>query len=136
MIVAKRWLFSRIVFLRNTNYQSQCGSITGLVSWANTYDQAYHPKKVAKTFIIFCYWWYFCDFCYLTFFYFTEKALLVLEMAQNKWLAPSSTRPFTLPRPIKWVPWTSGDIVVKSKRSPYSGSKLRDGWTPSIKEGP
>ena len=35
-----------------------------------------------------------------------------------------STQSFILLRLIKWVPWISGDLVVKSKLPPWSGSSL------------
>ena len=41
---------------------------------------------------------------------------------ENQWVVPRSTQPFILPRLIKWVPGISGDLVVKSKLSPCSGS--------------
>ena len=41
---------------------------------------------------------------------------------QNHWVAPRSTQPFILPRSIKWVPGISGNLVVKSKLPPQSGT--------------
>ena len=41
---------------------------------------------------------------------------------QNHWVAPRLTQPFILLRLIKWVPGTSGNLVVKSKLSPRSDS--------------
>ena len=43
---------------------------------------------------------------------------------QNHWVAPWSTQPLILPRSIKWVPGISGNLVVKSKLPPRSGSSL------------
>ena len=43
---------------------------------------------------------------------------------QNHWVAPRSTQPFILPRSIKLVPGISGNLVVKSKLPPRSGSSL------------
>ena len=43
---------------------------------------------------------------------------------QNHWVAPRSSQPFILPRSIKWVPEISGNLVVKSKLPPRSGSSL------------
>ena len=43
---------------------------------------------------------------------------------QNHWVAPRSTQPFILPRSVKWVPGISGNLVVKSKLPPRSGSSL------------
>ena len=43
---------------------------------------------------------------------------------QNHWAAPRSTQPSTLPRSIKRVPGISGNLVIKSKLSPRSGSNL------------
>ena len=43
------------------------------------------------------------------------------------------TQPFILPRSIKWVPGTSGDLVVKSELFLWSGSLLRGSWALSIK---
>ena len=40
----------------------------------------------------------------------------------NHWVAPRLTQPFILLRRIKWVPGISGNIVVKSKLAPWSGS--------------
>ena len=39
-------------------------------------------------------------------------------------VASRSTQPFILPRSIKWVPGVSGNLVVKRKLSPRSGSSL------------
>ena len=41
---------------------------------------------------------------------------------QNQWLAPRSIQAFILQRSIKWVQGPSGDLVVKTKLSPHSGS--------------
>ena len=41
---------------------------------------------------------------------------------QNHWAAPMSTRPFILLRSIKRVPGISGNLVVKHKLPPQSGS--------------
>ena len=41
---------------------------------------------------------------------------------QNHWVAPNLTQPFILLWSIKWVRRTTGDLVVKSKLSPSSGS--------------
>ena len=41
---------------------------------------------------------------------------------ENRWVSPRSTQFFILPRSIKWVPGTSGNLVVKSKLPPWSGS--------------
>ena len=43
---------------------------------------------------------------------------------QNQWVAPRLTQPFILPRSIKWVPGISGNLVVKRKLPPWSGSSL------------
>ena len=43
---------------------------------------------------------------------------------QNHRVAPRSTQPFILPRSIKLVPGNSGNLVVKSKLPPRSGSSL------------
>ena len=43
---------------------------------------------------------------------------------QNHGVAPRSAQPFILPRSIKWVPWISGELVVKSKLRPRSGCSL------------
>ena len=43
---------------------------------------------------------------------------------QNHWVAARSTQPFILPQSIKWVPGISGNLVVKSKLLPRSGSSL------------
>ena len=43
---------------------------------------------------------------------------------QNHRGAPRSTQPFILLRSIKWVPGISGNLVVKSKLPPRSGSRL------------
>ena len=40
---------------------------------------------------------------------------------QNHLLAPRLVQPILYPRSVKWVPSTPGDLVVKSKLSPYSG---------------
>ena len=41
-----------------------------------------------------------------------------------KAVAPRLTQPFISPRSIKWVPGISGNLVVKSKLPPRSGSSL------------
>ena len=43
---------------------------------------------------------------------------------QNHWIAPRLTQPFILPGSIKWVPGIFGNLVVKSKLPPWSGSSL------------
>ena len=43
---------------------------------------------------------------------------------QNRCVAPRLTQPFILPRSVKWVPEISGNLVVKSKLPPRSGSSL------------
>ena len=43
---------------------------------------------------------------------------------QNHWAAPRPTQPFILPRSIKWVTGISGNLMVKSKLPPRSGSSL------------
>ena len=43
---------------------------------------------------------------------------------QNHWVAPRSTQSFILPMSVKWVPEVSGNLVVKSKLPPQSGSSL------------
>ena len=40
------------------------------------------------------------------------------------WVAPRSTQLFILPRLIKWVPRISGNLVVKNKLPPWSGTSL------------
>ena len=63
------------------------------------------------------------------------------EKAKKGWastkykVAPSSTQPFILSRLIKWVPGISGNLVVKSKLPPQSGTSLEGSWIPSIKRG-
>ena len=47
-----------------------------------------------------------------------------VSRVQNHWVAPRSTQPFILPRSVKWVPEISGNLVVKSKLPPRSGSSL------------
>ena len=43
---------------------------------------------------------------------------------QNQWVAPRLTQPSILSRSIKRVPAISGNLVVKSKLPPRSGSSL------------
>ena len=43
---------------------------------------------------------------------------------QDHWVAPISTQHFILRRSIKWVPGIPGNLVVKSKLPPWSGSSL------------
>ena len=43
---------------------------------------------------------------------------------QNQWVAPRLTQPSILSRSIKQVPAISGNLVVKSKLPPRSGSSL------------
>ena len=43
---------------------------------------------------------------------------------QNHWVAPRLTQPFILLRSIKWVPGIFGNLVVKSKLPPWTGSSL------------
>ena len=43
---------------------------------------------------------------------------------QNHWVALRLTQPFILPRLIKWVPGISGNLVVKSTLSLWSGTSL------------
>ena len=50
-------------------------------------------------------------------------------------VTPRPTRPFFLPRSIKWVPGISWDLVVKSKLSPRSDSVALQLLNPSIKRG-
>ena len=72
--------------------------------------------------------------------YSTFKITLLLYCTVTKWLrrwipnpgipcskprgATRSTQPFIFPRSIKWVPGTSGNLVVKSKLPAQSGSSL------------
>lgn len=46
--------------------------------------------------------------------------LSLVVQVSNQWVAPRSTLPFTLPRSIKWVPRSLGDLVVKRKQSPVT----------------
>ena len=46
------------------------------------------------------------------------------SLVQNHWAAPRLTQPFILPRSVKWVPEIAGNLVVKSKLPPRSGSSL------------
>ena len=43
---------------------------------------------------------------------------------KNHWVAPSSTQSFILPKATKWVQGIPGNLVVKSKLPPPSGSSL------------
>ena len=43
---------------------------------------------------------------------------------QNHWVAPRLSQPFILPKSIKWIPRISGNLLVKSKLPPQSGSSL------------
>ena len=43
---------------------------------------------------------------------------------RNHWVTSRSTQSFILLRLIKWVPGTSGNLVVQSKLPPWSGSSL------------
>ena len=54
---------------------------------------------------------------------------------QNHWVAPSSTQPFILPRSIKWLPGISGNLLVKSKWPPCSGSAAVRQLNPNHKKG-
>ena len=69
-------------------------------------------------------------FCLLYLILFTlfdgEGAGLPIQRShvQNHWVAPRSTQPFIFLRSIKWVPGISGNLVVKSKLPPRSGSSL------------
>ena len=54
---------------------------------------------------------------------------------QNHWLAVMLTQTFIFPKSIKWVPGTSGDVVVKSKLSPRSGSVALKQLHPIHKKG-
>ena len=54
---------------------------------------------------------------------------------QNHWVAPRSTQPFILPWSIKWVPGISGNLVVKSKLPPRSGSVALRQMYPNHKKG-
>ena len=47
-----------------------------------------------------------------------------VKPVQNHWVALRLIQPFILPRSIKWVPGISGNLVVKSKLPPGSGSSL------------
>ena len=44
--------------------------------------------------------------------------------AESTLKPPRSTQPFILPRLVKWVPGISGNVVVKSKLPPRSGTSL------------
>ena len=48
---------------------------------------------------------------------------------------PKSTQSFIIPRSIKWIPRNSGDLVIKSKLFPHSGSVPLRQLSPSIKRG-
>ena len=53
---------------------------------------------------------------------------------QNHRVTPRSTQPSILPRSVKWVPGISGNLMVKSKLPPQSGSSLEAVESPSIKK--
>lgn len=44
------------------------------------------------------------------------------SQVQNQWVAQRSTELFIIPRLIKWVPGTQGDLVFKTKLPPCCGS--------------
>ena len=54
---------------------------------------------------------------------------------ENHWLTPRSTQPFILPRSIKWVQGTSGNLVIKSKLPPRSGCVALRQLNPIQKRG-
>ena len=56
--------------------------------------------------------------------YFVFRVVIQESRVQIQWVTPRSTQPFVLPRSIKWVPGVSGNLVVKSKLPPWSGSSL------------
>ena len=58
-----------------------------------------------------------------------------VSRVQNHLVAPRSTQPFILPRSIKLVSGISGNLVVKSKLPPRSGTSLRQ-LNPIRKKGP
>ena len=45
------------------------------------------------------------------------------------------TQPFIVPRLLKWIPETPGDLEVKMKLSPYSGSATLRKFNPINKKG-
>ena len=51
-------------------------------------------------------------------------------------VAPSSTQPFIPVRSIKWAPGTLGDLIVKIKLSPRSGSVALRKLNLNHKKGP
>ena len=55
---------------------------------------------------------------------------------KNNWKAPRSTPSFILLGLIKWRPEILGDLVVKSKLSPCSGSAGLWQMSPLHKKGP
>ena len=61
--------------------------------------------------------------------------LSLVVQVSNQWVAPRSTLPFTLPRSIKWVPRTPGNLVVKRKLSAPSCSAVLGQFGPNHKMG-
>ena len=56
------------------------------------------------------------------------------SVVENHWVAPKSTQLFILRRLFKWVQGIPGDLAVKNKLSPCSGSVVSwDSWTQSLK---
>ena len=65
----------------------------------------------------------YCDFnLYLAITRLIHKERLGESRVQNYGVPSRSTQPFILLRLLKWVPGISGNLVVKSKLSPRSGS--------------
>ena len=50
--------------------------------------------------------------------------MCIMGGSKVDWVVARSTQPFILPRLVKWVPETSGNLVVKSKLPPPSSSSL------------
>ena len=57
-------------------------------------------------------------------------------MVQNHWVAPKLNQLFILPRPINLVLGTPGDLMVKSKLSPRTGSVVLKQFNPIHKKRP
>ena len=74
-------------------------------------------------------WWYECMKLWLirsaSIAYWLRRWILNPgSHVQNHWVAPRLTQSFILLRSIKWVPGISGNLVVKSKLPPRSGSSF------------
>ena len=55
---------------------------------------------------------------------------------ENDCIAPMLAKPFILPRSIKWVPSTPGELLVKNKLSAHIGSAALKQLNPIHKMGP